>query len=301
MTSSIHKELLQITNAIFFKGSTTYSFSSLFFSRDKFKWISLFYAFVRVIDNLVDERPVQSEAFYQFKKDYILSQNGKKSTLALISGICALQKRFGIDASYILSFLDSMEFDLQPSFVISSIEKCITYMYGSAEIIGIIMSKIIGVPPESFAYARLIGRSMQYVNFLRDIREDYAIGRVYIPNSHAYIKKLDKEYSACYPKYPEYDEFVRNELMRSLGWLYEGLYGFCYMPRSYAIPILTATMMYHRIAQEVFKSPTISYYKPKFRPKKIEVLLKGFQTILTYQESRFDIHSLKRKFIFTLD
>ena len=62
----------------------------------------------------------------------------------------------------------------------NSLEETLEYIYGSAEVIGFFMAKIIGLSDESLYYAGRLGRSMQYINFIRDIEEDNNLGRRYL-------------------------------------------------------------------------------------------------------------------------
>jgi len=57
------------------------------------------------------------------------------------------------------------------------------YMYGSAAVIGLMVTRIVGYSSEAaFEYAKQLGYAFQLTNFLRDIREDYdQLGRVYMP------------------------------------------------------------------------------------------------------------------------
>lgn len=43
------------------------------------------------------------------------------------------------------------------------------------------MSNIIGLPKKVYKDAVLLGESMQIINCMRDIVEDYQMGRIYIP------------------------------------------------------------------------------------------------------------------------
>lgn len=57
------------------------------------------------------------------------------------------------------------------------------YMHGSAEVIGLMMGKIIGMDEQGVKAAKKLGEAMQYTNFLRDIKEDYCVHkRLYIPS-----------------------------------------------------------------------------------------------------------------------
>jgi len=54
------------------------------------------------------------------------------------------------------------------------------YMEGSAGSVGRIMAQLLGVPERREDFARL-GLAFQLTNFIRDVREDYALDRVYLP------------------------------------------------------------------------------------------------------------------------
>jgi phytoene synthase len=54
------------------------------------------------------------------------------------------------------------------------------YMNGSGASVGRIMAVILGAPHESERLGRL-GVAFQLTNFLRDLREDYALDRIYLP------------------------------------------------------------------------------------------------------------------------
>ena len=56
------------------------------------------------------------------------------------------------------------------------------YMYGSAAVVGLIMSHIIGYRDGALPYAVKLGEAMQLTNFIRDIDEDFVErGRIYMP------------------------------------------------------------------------------------------------------------------------
>ena len=54
------------------------------------------------------------------------------------------------------------------------------YMNGSAAAVGRIMAPLIGAPGRPEEVARL-GMAFQLANFVRDVREDWALDRIYLP------------------------------------------------------------------------------------------------------------------------
>ena len=90
--------------------------------------------------------------------------------------------RYEIPYEYSESFLDAMFRDLDddryPTY--GDLED---YMYGSAAVVGLMMSHVIGFSdPIALPFAEKLGHAMQLTNFLRDIDEDYSKrGRIYLP------------------------------------------------------------------------------------------------------------------------
>src|SRR5512135_3485790 len=55
------------------------------------------------------------------------------------------------------------------------------YCYYVASVVGLMMARVFGVTsPDALAYARDLGIAMQVTNILRDVREDYDRGRIYL-------------------------------------------------------------------------------------------------------------------------
>jgi phytoene synthase len=62
-----------------------------------------------------------------------------------------------------------------------TLDDTLEYIYGSAEVIGLFMAQIMGLPEEAHDFAKMQGRAMQFINFIRDIDEDITLGRRYFP------------------------------------------------------------------------------------------------------------------------
>ncbi len=77
-------------------------------------------------------------------------------------------------------FFDSMQLDTTVRRY-DSLDDIINYMHGSAEVVGLMMARMMGLPEEALPLAAMQGRAMQYANFVRDIGEDNHLGRCYFP------------------------------------------------------------------------------------------------------------------------
>jgi len=70
------------------------------------------------------------------------------------------------------------------------------YMYGSAEVIGLQLLPVLGTvcPREEAApYAAALGKAFQLTNFLRDVDEDLARDRVYLPADELAAHGVDRD------------------------------------------------------------------------------------------------------------
>ncbi len=221
----------------------------------------------------MDSLPQQKKAFLKFKKDYLRSEKGERTDNFIINQFQELIQRKKIDKHWVHLFLKAMEMDLSKRQY-TTLDQTKEYMVGSAEVIGLMMAKILGLDSKSFPYARLLGRSMQYINFIRDINEDLMLGRTYLPKSELKkykLQNLEKKYTNQH--FEEFKKFVHTQIEYYRQWVKEAEKGFRYIPKRYLIPIKTASDMYQWTAETIRKDPMIIYTK-KVKPSKIRIIIK---------------------------
>ena len=167
-----------------------------------------------------------------------------------------------------------MQMDLDKK-VYRTLDDTLEYVYGSAEVIGLLMAKVIGLPDESLHYARMQGRAMQFINFIRDIEEDNALGRIYFPDedfTRFGIKSLDK--SSILNKQIEFGKFIQFQVARYSGWQDEADKGFKYIPKRSRIAIRTAVDMYNWTAHSIAEQPMLVFHG-KLKPRKSRIIQAG--------------------------
>jgi 15-cis-phytoene synthase len=167
--------------------STSFSSAIRLLHKDMRQPIFNIYGFVRFADEIVD-------TFHQHDKAALLEQFKKETYDALERGISlnpilnSFQKtvnEYNIDRQLIDAFLYSMELDLtQTTYTQQGYEE---YIYGSAEVVGL-MCLYVFCEGNQASYDKLkdsaksLGSAFQKVNFLRDVKADFAgLSRVYFP------------------------------------------------------------------------------------------------------------------------
>lgn len=256
---------------LFKGGSKTYFNSSLFFPVDVRSEVFRLYAFVRKADNYVDSIPQDAEGFYRFRREYEKAVNGYTVSDVVIREYVALAERKDFNLAWTEAFLDAMESDLYRKTYYTVEELC-EYMYGSAEVIGLFMAKIMDLPEESYIYARFLGRAMQYINFIRDIREDFILGRQYLPLNELRKHGIESfEPGEFCGKQSQFNQFIREQIHRYFEWQKFAEKGYRYIPYRYLIPIKTAADMYKWTAKMIYRTPWIVFLR-KVKPWKPRII-----------------------------
>ena len=170
------------------KYSTSFSSAIRLLHKDLRTPICNIYGFVRFADEIVD-------TFHGFDKA-LLFEEFKKATYDAIERGISLNpilhsfqmtvNQYGIDHALIDAFLYSMELDLgKHTYDRAGYE---TYIYGSAEVVGLMCLYIFceGNQAQYDALkpaAKSLGSAFQKVNFLRDVKADFeGLDRMYFPD-----------------------------------------------------------------------------------------------------------------------
>jgi 15-cis-phytoene synthase len=261
----------------FRNGSKTYFNSSRFFPADIRRDVYSLYGFVRVADNFVDSVPQNKEGFYRFVDAYRTAWRDNTPTGdPIIDEFVTLSRRKGFEEGWTDAFLRSMEMDLVKSRHVT-IQESLEYIYGSAEVIGLYMARILDLSPEAQDAAMMLGRAMQYINFIRDIAEDNRYGRIYLPISESPLQSLDEAYLRTCPDV--FVDFIHSQLQRYMMWQEEAERGYSLIPRRYRVPIKTAGDMYKWTGQQIGADPFI-VFDHKVKPNRARIVFSGiFNTL----------------------
>ena len=145
------------------------------------------YGFVRYADEIVDTfHDFDKKALLdRFRQDTYRALEDRISLNPILNSFQEVVHKYSIDLELIDAFLDSMAMDLDDvTYDLAAYEK---YIYGSAEVVGLMCLKIFTEGDEE-EYRRLkdparsLGAAFQKVNFLRDINSDFEErGRTYFP------------------------------------------------------------------------------------------------------------------------
>lgn len=252
-------EIESDSNQIFKSGSTTYYYSSLFFGGQVKKDVFSLYAYVRVIDDLVDRTHPMLLELEKNWQDTLKVWRGEKISNKVVENFVELAKRKKFEWEWVEAFWIAMRSDLSKKKY-NSYQELEKYMYGSAEVIGFMMAKILDLPSKAMKAAALQGKAMQFVNFIRDVREDEEWGRNYL--GYTIGQKKDPEIWKTY---------VQEQIKKFWQLQEEAERGYRYITKKHLIPIKTAAEMYKWTAQQIYQDPAL-VWKKKLKPHRVRVL-----------------------------
>ncbi len=257
----------------FRKGSRTYFNCAVFFPETVRRDVFFLYGFVRTADDFVDATPQDAEGFRSFRRRYEAARaDAGLAGDPIIDSFLDVARRRGFEENWADAFLDAMEADLTRSRY-ETLDELLGYMHGSAEVIGFFMAAIMGLPPEARQAAAALGRSMQYINFIRDIQEDNALGRTYLPLAGSGLADLKEETARAQPE--AFAAFIRAQVLLYRQWQAQARAGFGWIPWRSRVAVMTADRMYDWTAAVIYRDPFV-VYRRKVKPSRHRILAELF-------------------------
>lgn len=259
--------------AIFRKSSQTFYNCARFFPPAIAEDIFKLYSFLRIVDDCVDNSPSRAKDLYDFM---VMCQEGNTKN-EVVANFLFVANKYHFDPAWFEAFFESMEADLQPK-TFQTIDESLKYTYGSAEVVGLMMSKIMNVPDIAWPYAQAQGKAFQWINFIRDIKEDNQLGRLYFPledlKRHG-LKDLSEQ--TALNNTLNFTNFMNFQLARYSLWQSKAEQGYQFIADNYLLPIKVAAEMYKYTAATIESNPFIVFER-KVRPTKAQIISK-FKTI----------------------
>jgi 15-cis-phytoene synthase len=181
---------------------------------DKRQAVHALYAFCRVSDDLVDR--AESDATEQlaaWRQRTVLDVNPTSDSVAL-AWIDA-RRRYHIPPLFADQLLEGVSKDLS-KVRYNTFNELTEYCYGVACTVGLMSMHITGYQgSDAFPYAIRLGVALQLTNILRDVGEDWQMGRLYLPHEELDAFGLTEEDIAAGQVTDRWREFMRFQIDRA--------------------------------------------------------------------------------------
>ncbi len=162
--------------------------------RRKRNALSAVYAFMRHADDLSDDpgmAPLERRAkLTEFIDSYHRSMETGRTDDPVFLALKDSQQRYKIPMELLDQLVAGTEMDVReggeqsdrPLVVYRTFEELYGYCYHVASVVGLVCIRIFGYrDPAAEKYAEQLGIAFQLTNILRDVKEDAAMSRVYLP------------------------------------------------------------------------------------------------------------------------
>ncbi|HWY64306.1 MAG TPA: presqualene diphosphate synthase HpnD [Rhizomicrobium sp.] len=153
------------------------------------------YAFCRKVDDIADDgvgtRAERHERLEHWRTDLRALYAATAAPVPQqVRFLAPAVTRYGLRLQDFLSVLDGMDMDVAEDIVAPSLDMLDLYCDRVASAVGRLSIKVFGMEEEQgFELAHHLGRALQLTNILRDLDEDAAIGRLYLPRE--YLEDMD--------------------------------------------------------------------------------------------------------------
>ena len=233
------------------------------------------YGFVRVADEIVDsfEGYPQEDILNRFEEEYSYALKLGISTNPIINAFQKTVIKYSIDDNLVRAFLRSMRADLSKQ-IYANKEEMEDYIYGSADVVGLMCLKVF-VNGDTKEYDRLkdaamrLGSAFQKVNFLRDLKQDYAhLNRTYFPN-------IDPENLTTEDK---------NKIVQEIKEDFNAAYiGIKELPKEARFGVYVAYKYYLQLLKKVDKTPAEVLMDKRIRVSNLLKTYLLFQSYISYK------------------
>jgi len=164
-------------------GGSSFYLAMRILGRERREAMFEIYSFCREVDDIADgdgPRSDRLERLAEWRRDIGALCAGR--IVPAREGLAAAIGRFGLREDDFLAVIDGMEMDARADIVAPSLEQLDLYCDRVASAVGRLSVRVFGLDDtEGRALAHYLGRALQLTNILRDIDEDAAIGRLYLP------------------------------------------------------------------------------------------------------------------------
>ena len=156
-------------------------YSFVLLPREQRNAMCAIYAFMRYCDDLSDEPGASREPLERWRCALTDALGGKFDAYSAWPAFYDTVERYRIPHEYFFQMIEGVMADLEPRRI-ATFDELYRYCYQVASVVGLCTIHVFGFDsPDALPLAEKCGVAFQLTNILRDVCEDAARGRVYLP------------------------------------------------------------------------------------------------------------------------
>lgn len=252
----------------------SFYFAAKFLPKKKQKPIYALYALCRHVDDEVDkaeitgaEKIIEAVERWKVQLDRVYlgaeNQNHKPEKKASFSANESsklvfvawqdLLKKYKIPQNLPLELMEGVLMDTHIHRY-ETFEELYLYCYRVASTVGLMSSEIFGYENEkTLEYAEALGVAMQLTNILRDVKEDAAMNRIYLPQKD--LRKFNVAEEQIFRNEPDenFVELIKFQIARARSFYQKAEKGIPLLEKNTRFTVLLALRLYEKILDEIEK------------------------------------------------
>ena len=184
---------MQHSRALTKKSASNLALAFILLPREKRDAMSALYAFCRAVDDVADEDSVPTEKRREqlaaWRADIRRACENQKPEFILNQEFAPVIRRFNLPFALFDELIQGCEMDLE-TLRYENYDRLELYCHRVASVVGLLSIEIFGHQnPACRDYAVHLGKALQLTNILRDVKNDAARGRIYLPQTE--LKKFN--------------------------------------------------------------------------------------------------------------
>jgi phytoene synthase len=184
---------MQHSRALTKKSASNLALAFILLPREKRDAMSALYAFCRAVDDVADEdaAPVEKRKaeLAAWRDDIRRACENKNPQFILNQEFAPVIQKFKLPFALFDELIKGCEMDLE-KLRYENDDELELYCHRVASVVGLLSIEIFGYQnPACHDYAVHLGKALQLTNILRDVKNDAARGRIYLPQSE--LKKFN--------------------------------------------------------------------------------------------------------------
>jgi phytoene synthase len=183
---------LKHSRALTKKSASNLALAFILLPREKRDAMAALYAFCRAVDDVADEDAVaaseRGKQLAGWRQDIRRACENQKPQFILNQEFQPIIQKFKLPFTLFDELIKGCEMDLE-KLRYENFEELELYCHRVASVVGLLSIEIFGYQnPACRDYAVYLGKALQLTNILRDVKNDAARGRIYLPQSE--LKKF---------------------------------------------------------------------------------------------------------------
>lgn len=244
------------------KHAKTFYMATRFLPNYKQRSIFAIYGLCRYLDDLVDEAEdlmnhekisplAVQENLYNFRSKLVNTYRGAEQDDPILVAFSDVLNRFKISIDLPLTLLQGVSMDLEKNRY-ETFDDLYEYSYKVASVVGLMTSEVFGYDdPKAINHAVDLGIAMQLTNILRDVGEDLAKNRIYLPKEDLDFFSISEDDLFNHTLNDNFKELMKFQIERANKYYESADKGIEMLNKDSRLPVMLARENYSRILNKI--------------------------------------------------